>query len=139
MLVYIDWFILKISATDMESLIDVVITTPDGAMRSIQVSRDLTRPPPASEPIDTQPFSHGFTGKHDSGQLPAAGQNVYSHVLDAVTEAKATTDQFIVSSLLPEKPAQPQAKKARLEEPVDDSAFGDDEEEGAGLEQEEQG
>jgi septal ring-binding cell division protein DamX len=126
----------------MEPVVDVLIVTPYGGERRILAARDLTAPPPASEPVDAQPFSHGFTGRHDGGALPAPGVNAYSHVIDAVAEAKAATDAYVVSLLPPAAAAAaaaggggggsgrgggtPQAKKARVGEPKDDGAGGGD-------------
>lgn len=108
----------------MDLLVDIVIRTPEGAQQRIQATRDLTTPPPVSEPVDAQPFSHGFTGKHDSGDLPSSGRNMYSQVIDAVQEAKAITDTYI-QTVLPDKTPAPQAKKARVGEPKDDAADDD--------------
>lgn len=114
----------------MEPLLTVTLTTPDGGERALVVARDAAAAPPASEPVDAAPFSFGFTGRHDGGALPAPGRNAYSHLLDAVAEAKAATDGFLVS-LLPAaaagaaKPPQ-QRKKLRLSPTVEASGGGGD-------------
>lgn len=123
----------------MEPLLRVTIATPGGGERAVVVARDEAAPPPASEPVDAAPFSFGFTGRHDGGALPAPGRNVYSHLLDAVAEAKAATDGYLVSLLpaaAPSAAKQPQSRKklrlsaAEAEAEADGPAVADALEEG---------
>lgn len=87
----------------MEALIELTITAPGTVPHTIAITRDLTAPPPL-EPVDAAPFSHGFTGRHDGGALPPPGANHYSRVIDAVAEAKASTDAYVLSMVPAKEP-----------------------------------
>lgn len=78
-------------------LITVDITSPLADHKHIEVDRDLTAPPPP-ELVDDTPYSYEYTGKHDSGPLPPIRtDNMYGHLLDALKEAKASTDAQLVN------------------------------------------
>lgn len=110
-------------------LVATSITLPPGHAgadlpdRAVTVARDLAAPAPP-EPLDDTPYSHGWTGRHDGGPLPPPrADGMYGHVLDAVLEAKARTEAFMVAALAAEAAvgaassgvasAAPAPKKAR--------------------------
>ena len=83
-------------------LVELLLQAPGGASPvAVRLARDLSLPPPASEAIDAAPYTHGFTGRHDSGALPPPGCNAYAHVLECIAEAKAASDVALRAMLPP--------------------------------------
>ena len=121
-------------ASNPTLLVELLLSGPGsaGAPCAVRCVRDLLSAAPA-EPVDAAPFSHGFTGRHDSGALPAAPANAYGHVLAAVAEAKAASD-VLLRAMLPPAGAgagagaaapMPLAKKARLVGDADEAEGGE--------------
>ncbi|CAE7857160.1 unnamed protein product, partial [Symbiodinium sp. KB8] len=57
---------------------------------TVQVGPDQA--PAKAEEVDAGDFSHGYTGVHDHGALPAPAVNAYTAVLRAMEVAKDQTD-----------------------------------------------
>lgn len=65
-----------------------------GGATTVCVQRDLSLAP-VSETLDSTPHTTLYTGKHDGGDLPNPKENKYSHVLEAIKQAKVESDAFI--------------------------------------------
>jgi len=88
------------------------------AAGEVVCSRPLHLPPPP-EAVDDTPHSWAYTGRHDSGPLPAQRTDtMYGHLVDALAEAKTRTDAIIVALVAAEaaaaRAAPPAAKVSDL-------------------------
>lgn len=65
-----------------EALVQVAIHPAGGETLAVTVVQGEVKPGP--EAVDSGEFSHGYTGKHDHGELPAQDTNAYTAVLRAL-------------------------------------------------------
>jgi hypothetical protein len=99
-------------------LVSVTVSVRGAPVASVSAARDVSAPAPA-EAVDTAPYSHGYTGRHDGGPLPPQRTDTgYGHLLSAVVEAKAATDAELIKLVPPPAAAAaaaPPAAKVRGE------------------------
>lgn len=77
-------------------LVWLTVTSPLDAPKQISISRDTSVAAP-SEPVDDTPYSYEYTARHDGGTLPPLRvDNMYGHLVDALREAKASTDAYLL-------------------------------------------